>query len=108
MAPFALLLAFDLAGLAAHAAGFPLPAHVTGLLLLAAALFTGLVKADRVRPATDVLLRHLVLFFAPAIAAVVVFGRQLSHEWLPVTASLVVATVAATVVAGWVSARLRR
>ena len=100
MTAFALLVGFDLLGLLAHAAGFPLPANVTGLLLLAAALFAGVVKVDAVRPAADVLLRHLVLFFAPAIAAVVTFGPTLGREWVAVTAGLVGSTLAATAVAG--------
>jgi holin-like protein len=105
---FALLLGFDLLGLAAQHAGFPLPANVTGLLLLAAALFAGVVKVEHVRPASDLLLRHLVLFFAPAIAAVVMFGHVLSHQWLCVTAGLLGGTLAATVVAGWVCDRIAR
>ena len=44
MTAFAILLGFDLAGLLLKRLGLPLPAHVTGLLLLAAALFAGLER----------------------------------------------------------------
>ena len=108
MTAFAILLGFDGLGLLLQQAGFPIPAHVTGLLLLAAALFAGAVNVEHVRPASDVLLRHLVLFFAPAIAAVVTFGPTLRHEWAGLAGGLVGGTLAATAVAGWVSQRAGR
>ena len=107
MTAFAIILGFDLLGLALQRVGFPLPANVTGLLLLAAALFAGVVKVEHVRPASDVLLRHLVLFFVPAIAAVVLFAGTLSHEWVAIGAGLIGSTLAATAVAGWVCDRCR-
>ncbi len=105
MTALALLLGFDAAGLLLQHAGLPLPANVTGLLLLAAALFAGVVKVDHVRPASDVLLRHLVLFFAPAIAAVVTFGPTLRHDWPGLAGGLIGGTLAATAVAGWATRR---
>ena len=108
MAAFAIILGFDLLGLILQRLHFPLPANVTGLLLLAAALFAGVVKVEQVRPASDMLLRHLVLFFAPAIAAVVTFGPVLGHEWAGILAGLVGSTLAATVVAGWVCDRIAK
>jgi holin-like protein len=103
--PFAILLGFDLLGLIVQHVGFPLPANVTGLLLLAGALFAGLVKVEQVRPASDVLLRHLVLFFAPVIAAVVTFGPVLRHEWPAIAGGMVASTFIATLVAGVVTGR---
>lgn len=108
MTPFAILLAFDLLGWGLQSLGCPLPANVTGLILLAVALFTGLVKVEHVRPASDVLLRHLVLFFAPAIAAVVTFGPVLHDQGLAITAGLIASTLIATVVAGVVTRKLVR
>ncbi len=108
MTPFAIILGFDLLGLLLQRAGFPLPANVTGLLLLAAALFAGVVKVEHVRPASDVLLRHLVLFFVPAIAAVVTFGPTLRSEGVTITVALVASTLIATVVAGWTTDRLAK
>ncbi len=108
MTGFAILLGFDLLGLGLQRLGLPLPANVTGLLLLAAALFAGVVRVEHVRPGADALLRHLVLFFAPAIAAVVTFGPVLRHEGPAITAGLVGGTLAATLVAGWVCDRLAK
>ena len=63
------------------------------------------VNVERVRPAADLFLRHRVLFFVPAIAAVVVFGPALADEWLAITAGLLGGTLASTAVAGWVCRR---
>ncbi len=101
MIAFALLLSFEVAGLLLNAAGVPLPTNVIGLLLLAGALATGAVKAERVRPASDVLLRHIILFFVPAVAGIVQFGPQLRHQWPAVVGATVGGVVAATLAAGW-------
>lgn len=101
MTGFAILLLFDLVGLALNAAGVPLPTNVIGLLLLAAALATGLLKPERVQPAADLLLRHIVLFFVPAVAGIVVFWHELSPQWPAVIGGTVGGVVASVLAAGW-------
>ena len=106
MTGFAILLLFDLAGFLLNAAGVPLPTNVLGLLLLAAALATGVVKPERVKQATDFLLRHIILFFVPAVAHIVVFGPQLRSQWPAVVGATVGGVVAATLAAGWTAKAL--
>ncbi len=105
----AILLAFQLAGeaLAPHLP-LAMPGSVTGMVLLAVALFAGWVRIDRVRGAADALLSRLGLFFVPAGVGVMAHGRLLRQEWMPIVVAMAVSTVAVLVVTGWTERWLAR
>jgi holin-like protein len=99
----AILLGFNLLGVVLQRAGVPLPGAVLGLILFAASLFLGVVKLEWVEAEANVLLRHMLLFFAPVIVGVVAFGDLLAREWLPITIGLVGSWLAVIVVTGLVA-----
>ena len=103
---FAILLAFLFAGgWLANAARLPLPGSVAGMLLLAAALRLGLVPERAVRPAAELLIRHLALLFVPAGVGVMVYADLLAREWLPILLASAVGTVAVLLSVGWLQQR---
>ena len=73
-----------------QALGLPLPGVLVGLL----GLLGGLIALGRVPRALDAasapLLRHLMLFFIPAVAGVTLHGARVAREWLPFLAAGVV------------------
>ena len=73
-----------------QALGLPLPGALVGLL----ALLGGLIALGRVPRALDAasapLLRHLMLFFIPAVAGVTLHAARVAREWLPFLAAGVV------------------
>lgn len=107
MLGLAILLAFQGLGLLIHQyGGVPLPGNVIGLMLLAAALFSGLVKLEWIERTASLLLRHMLLFFAPTIVGTIAFARLLGQEWLPLVAALVLSTAAVMLVTGKVAEAL--
>lgn len=108
MRGLAILLAFNLVGLALQRLGLPLPGGVTGLILLAACLALGIVKLHWVEPTADLLLRHMLLFFTPVVVGVLAFTDLLTREWWPITAGLLGSWLVGLLVTGWVGARLTR
>lgn len=107
MLGLAILLAFQGLGLLIHQyGGVPLPGNVIGLMLLAAALFSGLVKLEWIERTASLLLRHMLLFFAPTIVGTIAFARLLGQEWLPLVAALVFSTAAVMLVTGKVAEAL--
>ena len=102
-----LLLALQLAGEVLHLAlGLPIPGPVIGMALL----FVGMLVSGRSPPALErtafALLDNLSLLFVPAGVGVMVYLHLLAAEWRPVLTALVVSTVAAIAVTGWVMAKL--
>lgn len=109
MRGFAILLTFNLAGLALQKlAGVPLPANVIGLILFVAALFGGIVKLPWVEESAQFLLRHMLLFFAPVVVGTIAFARLLGDQWFSVVIGLVGSWLAVMLVTGWTASALIR
>lgn len=64
---FAIILAFNLAGLLLAETCIPLPGAVIGLGLLAIGLFSGIIKPGWVEKGAAALLQNMMLFFVPAL-----------------------------------------
>ena len=84
------------------------PGSVVGLVLLATAIGAGVVPLALVRPAADLLVRHLSLLYVPAGAALMLYWGLVRREWLPIAAGGVASTIAVLVVVGLVLHRMER
>jgi holin-like protein len=89
-------------------ARLPVPGSVLGMVLLTGALQLRWIRLAWVRPAADLLLRHMGLLFVPPGVAVLVHAELIRAEWLPIVAGSAVSTVAVLVVVGRVQQRLER
>ena len=105
---FAIILGFDLLGLLLHAVGVPFPAHVLGMILLAGALIAGWVKLEWIENAAGFLLKHMLLFFVPAIVGIITYASLLRDNWLGMGGGIVVSVVASLVVTGLIAEWLLR
>jgi holin-like protein len=101
---FARITAFCLAGeILAVVLPLPIPASVYGLLLMVAALKTGLLKLDQVRETGLFLTGIFPLLFVPAAAGVVELGSQLINLLLPAVLAIVPITALVMAVTGMVA-----
>lgn len=80
----------------------PMPASLLGLLLLTVALFAGVVKAGWIRQGVNWLLGEMLLFFVPAVLAVVNHPELLHSQGWRVCAVIGLSTVAVMVVTAFV------
>ncbi|TVQ36333.1 MAG: CidA/LrgA family protein [Spirochaetaceae bacterium] len=103
-----ILLLFLSIGEAASALGIGLPGNVVGMLLLTAALALGIVRVERVRQATDVLLDNLAFLFVPPGVGVMVHFGVLGRSWVALSVAVLISTVAVLVVTGVVTQWLLR
>jgi holin-like protein len=109
VAGFLLLLLFQLVGAwLARLARLPVPGAVLGLVLLAAAIELRLVPVGLVRPAAELLVRHLTLLYVPAGAALMLHWELVRQNWLPIAAAGIASTLAVLLVAGLTLQRLER
>ena len=101
---FARITAFCLAGeVLAVVLPLPIPASVYGLLLMVAALKTGVLKLDQVRETGLFLTGIFPLLFVPAAAGVVELGSQLMDLFLPAVLAIVPITALVMAVTGMVA-----
>jgi holin-like protein len=107
MRGFAILLLFNLLGAIGHTvAHVPIPGAVLGLVLFTLCLFLGIVRLEWVEEPASLLLKHMLLFFAPVIVGVIAFFPELRAQWLAITVSLVGSTIAVMLVTGWTATLL--
>ena len=101
---FARITAFCLAGeILAVVLPLPIPASVYGLLLMVAALKTGVLKLDQVRETGLFLTGIFPLLFVPAAAGVMELGSQLMNLLLPAVLAIVPITALVMAVTGMVA-----
>ena len=104
---FALLLVCQLAGeVLVVATGVPLPGPVVGMVILFVGLsLRGEIPA-RLERLGQGLLSNLSLLFVPAGVGVMIHAELVGAEIIPIAVSLLVSTLLAIVVTGWVMQKL--
>jgi holin-like protein len=104
---FARIMGFCLAGELLHAVlPLPIPAGIYGLVLLAAALLTGLVKLEQVKQTGDFLSSLFPLLFIPTVAGVMEAWDLIAGNLVPILIALVPVTWAVMAVAGSVTQKI--
>ncbi|MFM5652878.1 CidA/LrgA family protein [Aeromonas caviae] len=82
-----------LADIAVRTLHLPLPANLTGMLLLLVCILLGVVKAQWFSAGARWLLAEMLLFFVPAVVAVVNYQELLLQEGWRIMVVLIVSTV---------------
>ncbi|MCY9813380.1 CidA/LrgA family protein [Aeromonas caviae] len=82
-----------LADIAVRTLHLPLPANLTGMLLLLVCILLGVVKAQWFSAGARWLLAEMLLFFVPAVVAVVNYQELLLQEGWRIMMVLIVSTV---------------
>ena len=81
----------------------PVPASVYGLVLMLAALVTGILKLGQVRETAAFLIEIMPVMFIPAGVGLMESWSSLQPVWLPVILITIVTTVLVMVVTGKVT-----
>ena len=90
---FARIMGFCLAGELLHKLiPLPIPAGIYGLVLLAAALLTGIVKLEQVKQTGDFLTSIFPLLFVPTVAGVMEVWGLIAANLIPIAIALVAVT----------------
>ncbi len=82
-----------LADIAVRTLHLPLPTNLTGMLLLLVCILLGVVKAQWFSAGARWLLAEMLLFFVPAVVAVVNYQELLLQEGWRIMVVLIVSTV---------------
>jgi holin-like protein len=93
---------------ASRLARIPVPGSVLGMLLLAAALRLGLLRAESVQAAAEALLDNLSLLFVPAGVGLMLYLDLPARDWWSVLAALVPSTFLVMAAVGWLQQALER
>lgn len=86
----------------------PIPGNLVGMVILTGAIRLRIVRMDTVRPAAELLLRHMALFFVPAGVGLMRYLGLLRAEWLPILGGCAAGVLAVMLVVGPLQQRLER
>lgn len=101
---FIVILCFSLAGEGLHAViPLPIPASIYGIILLFAALMTGVVKLRQVEKTAGFLIEIMPVMFIPAAVGLLESWGIVRASLLPFVVTTVVSTVVVMAVSGLVT-----
>ncbi len=86
----------------------PVPANLTGLVLLLVLIFSRVVNVEWLRHGASWLLAEMLLFFVPAVVAVVNYQDLLKQEGTKIMVVLVISTIMVISSTAWVVDKLYR
>lgn len=71
----------------------PIAGNIIGMLLIFLALFFKLIKIEDVKPASDFLVKYLVVFFIPYGVGLMVYANLIAEYWIPVSVAVILSTL---------------
>ena len=71
----------------------PIAGNIIGMLLIFLALFFKLIKLEDVKPASDFLVKYLVVFFIPYGVGLMVYANLIAEYWIPVSVAVILSTL---------------
>jgi holin-like protein len=86
----------------------PFPSSVIGLLLLLLCLQIGVVKIEWVKSVSDILLKHLSLFFVPPGVGLMLYVDALQQSALAIVLAWIVSTLAVMATVALLQQRLEK
>ena len=91
-----------------HVAHAPVPGSVVGMLALTALIELRVIEVDWLRPAAELLVRHLALLYVPAGVAVMAYVAVVRRDLLAITVAALASLTAVLLVVGTVVQRFER
>lgn len=71
----------------------PVAGNILGMLLIFIALKLKLIRLEDVKPASDKLIKYLVVFFIPYGVGLMVYFNMVAEFWLPITVAVVFSSI---------------
>ena len=91
-----------------RAAHLPVPGSVVGLVVLALLIETRVLPIEWVRPAAELLVRHLALLYVPAGVALLAYWGVVRHDLVAITVAALASLVGVLLVVGHLVQRMER
>lgn len=71
----------------------PIAGNILGMILIFVALKLKLIKLENVKPASDKLVRYMVLFFVPYGVGMMVYYDVIKAHWISILVAAAISTV---------------
>ncbi len=78
----------------------PVAGNIIGMLLIFIALKLKIIKLKDVKPASDQLIKYLVVFFIPYGVGLMVYFKLIAEYWIPLSLGLVFSSILSLYISG--------
>ena len=82
--------------------------NIIGMVLIFLALKIKLIKLSDVKPASDKLLKYMVLFFVPYGVGLMVYFDVIKEHWLSITLVVLVSTIITLYITAFIQQKLEK
>ena len=86
----------------------PLPGNIVGMILIFVALKLKLIKLEAVKPASDMLIQYLMLFFVPFGVGLLAYFDFIKMHWSVLTVAAVISTLITLYVTAIIQQKLEK
>lgn len=86
----------------------PVPGNILGMIFIFAALKLKLIKLETVKPASDILIKYMVLFFVPFGVGLMSYFDFIKSYWLILSVAVVITTLITLYVTALVQQKLEK
>ena len=86
----------------------PLPGNILGMILIFVALKLKLIKLEAVKPASDMLIQYLMLFFVPFGVGLLAYFDFIKMHWSVLTVAAVISTLITMYVTAIIQQKLEK
>ena len=86
----------------------PVPGPIFGMIFMTVSLGLNLVKLDNVKPAADVLIKNMSLFFVPPGIGLILYFDLLKYAFFAIFVSVIISTSIVLLLVGFIQQTLER
>ncbi|HLV62478.1 CidA/LrgA family protein [Galbibacter sp.] len=86
----------------------PIAGNILGMGLIFLALNLKVIQLEDVKPASDFLIKYLVVFFIPYGVGLMVYADILSQYWIPISVAVIFSTLLCLYLTGLLFQLLRK
>lgn len=86
----------------------PVPGNILGMILIFVALKLKFIKLETVKPASDMLIQYLMLFFVPFGVGLLAYFDFIRVHWIVLTVAAVVSTLITLYVTAIIQQKLEK
>lgn len=71
----------------------PIAGNILGMILIFIALRLKLIRIEDVKPASDKLIKYLVLFFIPYGVGLMAYYELIADYWIPISVAVIISSL---------------
>lgn len=105
---FYIFLFLALGELTKHFFNIPIAGNIIGMIYIFVSLKVGVLKLETVKPASDKLVKYMVLFFVPYGVGLMAYYDVIKANWLSIIVAITLSTILTLFVTAYIQQKFEK